>query len=132
MDSNYSSDDFPVHIDLGKTPDDTDMPMPVSAGKNKAPKKYYPTLYLRDISGLEDLPKDGWALIHFHRSDLSLRTPSDGEEGASAELQVKELCLPENSGNDGEDIGSAIAKALNGSGVDAGQDETGDDQEGDE
>ncbi len=128
MDSNYSSDDFPNHIDLGKTPDETDMPV-APLGKNKAPKKYYPTLYLRDIAGLENLPKDGWALIHFHRSDLSLRTPADGEDGASAELQVKELCLPDEQ-DAGEDIGSAIAKALKGNGVDAGQEET--DEEDDE
>lgn len=128
MDKEYSSDDFPNHIDLGKTPDETDMPM-VSPSDKKRPKKYYPTLYLRDISGLEKLPKDGWALIHFHRSDLSLRTPADGEDGASAELQVKELCLPDEQ-DDGEDIGSAIAKALKNNGVDAGQEESNDEEDG--
>jgi len=129
-DENYSSDDFPNHIDLGKTPDETDMPVSTS-GKNKAPKKYYPTLYLSNIPGLESLPKDGWALIRFHRSDLSLRTPAEGEDGASAELQVKELCLPDDQDDD-EDIGSAIAKALRNSGVNAGQEMDDEDEEGDE
>lgn len=130
MKEDYSSDDFPNHIDLGKTPDQTDMPV-MAEPVNRKPKKYYPTLYLRDIAGLESLPKDGWALIRFHRSDLSLRTPADGEAGASAELQVKELCLPDET-DDGEDIGSAIAKALKENGVEAGQDDDDYDEEDDE
>lgn len=115
MKPDYSSEDFPVQIDLGKTPPDNG---PMDAVSEKKPKKYYPTLYVSDVKGLGDLPKSGWALIEFDRTDLTLRTTDDGDR-VSAELKIKTLCLPESPEDDGEDMASALAKAL----MNAGHDE---------
>lgn len=129
----YQGDEFPIHIDLGKMPDESG-PEVASPGKGKKRKPYYPSLYISNIKGLEDLPKDGCALIEFHRGNVSVNTPDDGEPSSSVELQIKTLCLMEPSG-DGEDMKSAMAKFAKGEGVDVGdeaRDETDDENDGGE
>ncbi len=119
----YQGDDFPIHIDLGKMPEEG-MVAPASAtGKKGKLKPYYPTLYISGIEGLGDLPKDGCALIEFHRNRATLDTPEDGKEGGSVELQIKTICLMEPGADDDGDLASSIAKALKGQGVDTGEDD---------
>ncbi len=127
----YDGDEFPIHIDLGKMPSEGDMPVAVDGGKKKKAKPYYPTLYISGIEGLGDLPKDGCALIEFHRNRVSLDTPEDGDGNGSVELQIKTLCLMEPSGDDGEDLASMLKKGLSAQGVDTGE-ETDEEDEGEE
>ncbi len=126
----YDGDEFPIHIDLGKMPD-ADMPAAPGEGKKGKRKPYYPTLYISGIAGLGDLPKDGCALIEFHRNRLSVDTPEDGKDGGSVELQIKTICLMESKEGD-EDLASVLAKGLKGAGVDVGDAAPEEDEDGEE
>jgi len=108
--------------------------MPESPDGKKAKRRpYYPTLYISGIDGLGDLPKDGCALIEFHRNRLSVDTPEDGKNGGSVELQIKTLCLMEPKEGDGEDLKSMLAKGLKDKGIDVGDAAPDDeDEEGEE
>lgn len=116
----YEGDEFPIHIDLGKMPDENSLVFESADGKKEKRKPYYPTLYISGIEGLGDLPKDGCALIEFHRNRLSVDTPEDGKDGGSVELQIKTICLMEPKEGDGEDLASVLAKGLKKEGVDVG------------
>lgn len=80
--------------------------MPLMKGKKQ--RKIYPSLYISGASGLEDLPREGYALIHFKRRSVTLGD-RDGEECCSAELEVHEIRLPEKGG--GEEMGD-VADAM--------------------
>lgn len=117
MPSEYShKDEFPNEIDLGRT-----EKVPVAVGETEKPKtktkKFYPSLYISGVKGLEGLPKDGYALIKFKRKRLSVTegddsgpfdTSSDEDDESrdtttySADLEVTELCLPDESESDGD------------------------------
>lgn len=116
----YQGDDFPIHIDLGKMPDENSPVAESADGKKAKRKPYYPTLYISGIEGLGDLPKDGCALIEFRRKRMSVDTPEDGEDTGSVELQIKTICLMEPKDGDGEDLASVLAKGLKEKGVDVG------------
>jgi hypothetical protein len=107
---NYDSSDFPQKIDLGSKPDKCDMLMSASDANDCEPKIYYPSLYLPDAKGLEELPEDGWALIRFHRNSLNVNT-RDKTTKVSTELEIREICLPESEG-DGDDLATALQKIV--------------------
>lgn len=109
----YEGDEFPIHIDLGK--EQSDMAVPMESTKDgEKKKKYYPSLYLSDIKGLDGLPKDGCALIEFHRRNVSI-----GDNGESADLEIRAICLMEPE-SDGEDLKDSFAKFAASKGVDSG------------
>lgn len=128
----YEGDEFPIHIDLGKMPEDGPESPEIASdsGKKTKRKPYYPTLYISGIEGLGDLPKDGCALIEFHRNRVAIETPEDGKDGGSVELQIKTICLMEPKEGEGEDLKDMLAKGLKKAGVDVGDSEP--DNEGEE
>ncbi len=113
MKEDYSSSDFPVHIDLGKEPEHP--PVDAVVSDRPSPKKYYPSLYLSDIQGISSLPRKGWALIEFEAPRVNLEISEDGSR-ASADLKIKTICLPDSSEDDGDDMATMLAKALKGAG----------------
>lgn len=101
-------DDFPVSIDLEiPAPKPVDMDIMVSKGSRKM-KPIYPSLYISGVDGIENLPREGYALIHFKRRSLTLGD-REGEECCSAELEIHEMRLPEKAG--GEEMGD-VADAM--------------------
>ena len=67
--------------------------MTQEGGKKDKPKKYYPTVYIDAIPGLEKLPKEGCMLVHYVRKRLTLEDGADGEEQAGVTLELKRICL---------------------------------------
>lgn len=130
------NDEFPVQIDLGKMPDDGMLQPAVPEGKKGKKKPYYPTLYISGVSGLDSLPRDGYALIEFRRKNISVNTPDDGEPNASIELEVRSISLKDGEEESDDDLKSAMAKALKGQGVDTegyeGEEEDDEETEGEE
>lgn len=136
---NHMSDnpDFPVEIELGR--EIKDYPVEATNAKPKKGKSRmsYPTLYLNGIEGLRDLPKDGVALIYFHRNRIGIVDRENGDGPASiggggngdeAEIEVRRLCLPEGGGDDGDDIASALKKFAK----DNGHEDTGEESDEDD
>lgn len=120
-------DDFPVSIDLEVSVPEMDMPM---STKGKKQRKIYPSLYISGASRLEDLPREGYALIHFKRRSVTLGD-RDGEECCSAELEVHEIRLPEKgSGEEMGDVADAMKSLAKEKGLDVGgmEDETEDEE----
>jgi hypothetical protein len=117
-------DQFPVSIDLEVAMPEMDMPLM----KGKKQRKVYPSLYISGASGLEDLPREGYALIHFKRRSVTLGD-RDGEECCSAELEVHEIRLPEKGG--GEEMGD-VADAMKSLAKEKGLDVGAMEDEGDE
>jgi hypothetical protein len=100
-----------------------------SADKEETPTKtktYYPTLYISGVDGLGDLPKEGYALIYFRRKSLSITegkdcgtipcgpmdsdSPGGDKTTYSADLEIQELCLPDEESDDGGDAIDAMAE----------------------
>lgn len=123
------NDDFPNEIDLGREIKDAPMPATTDgkpSGKKAKSRVSYPTVYLSGVEGLRDLPKDGWALINFHRNRVGIVDREGGDNGPlggngdEAEIEIRKLCLPEAGGSgddDGEDTASAFAKFAKENGV---------------
>ena len=119
---------FPHEIDLGKKSlMGPGMAEPSKPDKNK---KYYPTLYLSDIPGLEGLPEDGEALIYFHRQGLTIRKPSGDsiakeggkKQSVSVDLEIRRICLQDDGEEDGEkETGDVIDELAEKAGVDTGK-----------
>ena len=94
---------YPVEIDLDRTVPSFDSPL-AAGGKKSKPKETKQGAFL-SISGgpeLAKLPKHGYALIEFDRTEISLGKkrgpslgPDDKGEEARAELEVHSICLPE-------------------------------------
>lgn len=109
---------FPTKVDLGRDVPDYGPAEISPTKKSRKTVKSYPTLYLSDVSGMPMLPKEGYALIYFKRKSLSLRDGEDGET-AGADLEIQELCLPEEpSDADEKDLASAFASFAGKKGVD--------------
>jgi hypothetical protein len=127
---NYDSE-FPIHIDLGTKRPDYAIQAGEDSPKKGKDKMDYPTLYIRGVKELADLPKEGCALIEFKRIKLSSITPEDGESGEDAELSVRVLCLPEQQEDNAGDIKDVLTKAAKEAGIDTG-DEAGESDEDDD
>ncbi len=109
---------FPKDIDLSRDVPDygaTAIQAPANKAHEKSTKKDYPTLYIRDVPGLEDIPKEGYALIYFRRRSVTVGEDAAGEDQASADLEVQEICLPPVSKSDEDaDLSDAMAELLKG------------------
>lgn len=108
---------FPIHIELGKGPGEgLDIPPePAPRGTKKGkPRKYYPTVYIDNMPGLEALPKEGCMLVDFKRVRMNIDTPTDGEPTTGVTLELRRLCLPEEADDAGEyapdDLESALGR----------------------
>lgn len=96
MTTSERKSDFPVKIDLGRKETGVNFaasPMAPESGKKDNPKKYYPTVYIDAIPGLEKLPKEGCMLVHYTRKRLTLEDGADGEEQAGVTLELHRICL---------------------------------------
>lgn len=121
-------DEFPVSIDLAITPPEpVDLDMVV--GKKGKSKPMYPSLYISGVKNIEDLPREGYALIHFKRRSMTMGE-RDGEECCSADLEIHEIRLPEKGAaeemGDMEDAMTSLAKER---GLIEGADDEMDDEE---
>ena len=81
-------------------------PMEVSEPTKSAEletRKSYPTLYLSDIGGLEDIPDGGEMKITFKRKSRSVRTESenggDEEVHTSVELEIQSITFDDTQGD---------------------------------
>lgn len=118
---------FPVSIDLAITPPEpVDLDMVI--GKKGKSKPMYPSLYISGVDNLEDLPREGYALIHFKRRSMTMGE-RDGEECCSADLEIHEIRLPEKG--TAEEMGD-IGEALTSMAKERGLVENGDEEEMDE
>jgi hypothetical protein len=93
--------EYPVSIDLAIHPKAVmeGFPAPAPAAKGKKAKPIYPSLYLNNIEGLDEFPREGTALVHFKRRSV---TKSENDEGSnhSVDLEICEICLPEKSSDE--------------------------------
>ena len=85
-------EDYPVKLELGKEVEDYCEPCTQSSKPEKGKKKktVYPCLYLNGIEGLEDIPKEGHAIITFKRIGMTLRE-RNGEADNSVELEISDV-----------------------------------------
>jgi hypothetical protein len=111
--------DFPVSIDLA-----IDVPDMKGPGKMQAKSEpMYPSLFISGAKSLEDLPREGYALIHFKRRSITMGE-RDGEDCCSADLEIHEIRLPEKgSDEDMGDIGEALTSMAKKRGLMGGEDE---------
>lgn len=115
--------DFPVKIELGKTMDST-IGQPVKPNNKDEKKKYYPCLYLSDIEGLEDIPKEGHAIIYFRKKGSCVREDEKGKVCASADLEIEDIHFQEKEeSEDGEDMEEEMKEMLEGKKSDESEDE---------
>lgn len=124
---------YPVEVDLGrKEPEMRDVAVsPSPSGKKPKTRIFYPTLYIDGVEGMPSLPKEGIALVHFRRKRMSVEENYDGKETSGVTLEIQKLCLPEEAGDDSDDMESQMAKFAKGEGVNTGRAEE-DDEESDE
>lgn len=147
--------EFPNEINLGRT-----ETVPDYAAKEDSPptkkRTYYPSLYISGVQGLGDLPKEGYALIYFKRKRLSITEGADcgsipcspmdeptgkEETSYSADLEIQEICLPD---DESDDHGDALDKMAEKAGLsvrangpksddesDADEDDDSEEEEGD-
>lgn len=127
-------DQFPVSIDLEITPPEP-IDLNMVAGKKGKMKPMYPSLYISGVKNIEDLPREGYALIHFKRRSMTMGE-RDGEECCSADLEIHEIRLPEKGSEeemgDMEDAMTSLAKerGLVGGGDEDMSEEEGPEEEG--
>jgi len=104
---------FPITIELGKSMGDgmSSGPVDVMPSKKKGEKgkerKFYPTVYIDSMPGLEQLPKEGCMLVEFRRKRLSIEENSDGEDTTGVTLELRSICLPEGGGSEDDDEDSS-------------------------
>lgn len=118
-------DEFPISIDLSIKPPKGVVMM---GGKKGDLKPMYPSLYISGADGLESLPREGYALIHFKRRSITMGERDD-EACCSADLEVHEIRLPEK--DSGEDMGD-MADALKSMAAERGLIEGSEEEEGEE
>jgi len=118
-------DEFPISIDLSIKPPKNVV---VTGGKKGDLKPMYPSLYISGADGLESLPREGYALIHFKRRSITMGERDD-EACCSADLEVHEIRLPEK--DSGEDMGD-MADALKSMAAERGLIEGSEEEEGEE
>ena len=94
--------EFPIHIELGKSADMGDFPMAGKSDSKGKKKKFYPTLYVSDVEGLEDIPEEGCILIAFKRRSINVRKSDSGKTTTSVELEVRTICMPNDYESEGD------------------------------
>jgi hypothetical protein len=118
--------EFPIHVELGKKINNDGI-MPAQAGPNggSSKKKFYPTVYISDVAGLEDLPEKGCILVDYKRRSLTINQ-RDGKTTCSVELELRTICMPDDydGSNDLSDIVDDLAsKSVGKSDEDESEDE---------
>lgn len=114
-------------IDLGRDVENMPMTTEESPKKGKT-RRIYPMLYIDGAEGMDELPKEGSAVIRFRRRELSLRDNPEGGETTGAQLEVRSIKI--NDEGDGGDLGDAFAKLKPGeSADDSGYDYTEDEDD---
>lgn len=99
--------EYPVSIDLAIKPSEAGGAL-VAGNKNAKP--YYPSLFISNAEGLDALPREGYARIHFKRRSVT-KSENDAGTNHSVDLEIHEICLPEKSTE--EDMGD-LADAMKG------------------
>ena len=106
--------DFPVKIELGKKSGGP-VEAPVPSTKENKDKKYYPCLYLSDIDGLEDIPKEGHALIYYRKKGASTREDDNGKIHTSADLEIEDIHFPaKEEAEEGEEMEEEMKAMMDG------------------
>jgi hypothetical protein len=122
-------DEFPISIDLAITPTVEPIGFDQPKGKSRELKPMYPSLYITGAKNLENLPREGYALIHFKRRSITMGD-RDGEECCSADLEVHEISLPEKGDSEEmTDIGEALTAMAKTRGLIGGSDEEEEEEE---
>lgn len=130
-------DSFPNEVDLGRdVPDYSkntfDGPEYPAETKPKKMRKSYPTLYISDAASLDQMPKEGYALIYYKRNRVTLEE-RDGEDKSSADLEVQSISFPSASKEDEDtDLATAMKEMLDHSEPDGDETESGDEPADDE
>jgi len=110
-------EDYPVKIDLGKEVDDYPSPCEMASKNPKNPKNgkkrtVYPCLYLSGVEGLEDVPKEGHAIITFKRISMTVRD-RNGEQDNSVELEIEDIHFQSKTKEDeNEDIAEGMKRLM--------------------
>lgn len=112
MTEHERSEEFPVHINVGKPMGKVLPEAMLMEDTKKKTKLYYPTLYISDVKGLEKLPKEGCILVDFKRKSMHIHEIDGEEPTCSVELEIHTVCLPEEheDHNSAEDIVDDLAK----------------------
>lgn len=93
---------FPIHIELGDEATELEL---TSKGPKKGKKRMvYPALYIANVEGLEQIPEEGCMLVDFKRRNLSINKNEKGDTTASVELEVRTICLEEETDEDTDDM----------------------------
>jgi|DEB19_MinimDraft_2_1074335.scaffolds.fasta_scaffold00282_4 hypothetical protein len=101
---------FPIHVELGRRANEGAIPEMSDGMANKSKnKKYYPTVYISDIAGLENLPEEGCILVDYKRRSLTINQRDD-KTTCSVELELRTICMPDDY--DGSDDLSDIVDDL--------------------
>ena len=98
--------EFPIHVELGKKFNDS---LPGMLMKNSK-KEHYPTLYIGDVEGLENLPEEGCILVDFKRRSLSIHKREGKNPTCSVELEIRTICMPEEYEENAEDLVDELVK----------------------
>ena len=107
--------EFPVHIELGKTAEFGETAPAIKPESKGKKKKYYPSLYISDVEGLEGIPEEGCVLIDFKRRSINVRTDQNGKTTTSVELEVRTICMPDDYESEGDmdDVVDKLMKKSN-------------------
>lgn len=125
--------DFPIKLELGKSMDENEIHMPKDEPKKEKKKKYYPCLYLSDIDGLEDVPREGHALIYFRKKSASVREDEEGKVHASADLEIEDIHFQaKDEEDDSWDMEEEMKSILDGKGKGAEDEESAESDDEDE
>lgn len=93
-------------IDLGKTPGDMKDSPPTKDSK----KPYYPSVYITDIQGADDLPTGEFSFSAKGKVvSKSIRENSNGKKTTSIEIEVHEI-TPDKSEDSGDSLDKALTK----------------------
>jgi len=112
MTSHERESEFQVHIEVGKSMDKALPNLMGEHNKKVKNKKFYPTLYISDIKGLEKLPKEGCILVDYVRKSMHIHEIDGEDPTCSVELEIHTVCLPEKQEdhNSAEDLVDDLAK----------------------
>lgn len=107
--------EFPIHIELGKAADMDNFPIAAKSLSKNNKKKFYPTLYISDVEGLQGIPEEGCVLIDFKRRSINVRTTQDGKTTTSVELEIRTMCMPDDYESEGDmdDVVDKLIKKSN-------------------
>lgn len=105
-------EDYPVKIELGKEVDDYQCEMASPKHEKGKKRTVYPYLYLNGVEGIEDVPKEGHAIITFKRTSMTVRD-RNGEQDNSVELEIEDIHFQSKTKEDeNEDIAEGMKRLM--------------------